>query len=139
MTKISSSLAAYECLTAQINPNAEEVWILALNAQLTLIEKQMVFRGTADSCIIHPRDIFRILILCNACTFILAHNHPSKQHLPSRQDLDVTRNFYTLSHLLQIPLVDHLILTEMSYYSMADQGWLKKWRSKGKKTIIELG
>ena len=130
MTTISSSLSAYQCLRAEINPYAEEVWILALNSQLTLIKKDMLFRGTADFCVIHPRDIFRTLLLCNACSFVMAHNHPSNQLLPSKADLKVTKKIFLLTQMLQIPLVDHLILAEGNYYSLADHGWLTKWKTK---------
>lgn len=130
MTTVTSSLLAYQCLRTQINPYAEEVWVLALNANLDLIQKHMVFRGTADSCLIHPRDIFRTLVLCNACSFVLAHNHPSNQLTPSREDLKITKNLVILTQVLQIPLVDHLILTQSNYYSMADHGWIRKWQKK---------
>lgn len=128
MTEISSSLHAYNCLHAQINPYAEELWIIALNAQLKVIKKEMVSRGTADQCLIHPRDVFRTLILCNASSFIMAHNHPSDQALPSEQDLIITRKIHQLSVLFQIPLNDHIIMTKSRYYSMADHGHFKKWK-----------
>jgi len=128
MVEVSSSLQAFECLRAQINPYAEELWIIALNSQMEVIKTEMVFRGTADHCLIHPRDIFRTLILCNACSFIMAHNHPSEQVLPSEQDLILTRKIHSLSVMFQILLNDHLILTTSQYYSMADHGHFKKWK-----------
>jgi DNA repair protein RadC len=128
MFEVSTSLDAFECLRAQINPYAEELWLLALNPHLKLIKKEMVFRGTADHCLFHPRDIFRILIMCNASSFILAHNHPSNQPLPSEEDIHLTKNIYQISMLFQIPLNDHLIMTESQYYSLADHNYLKKWR-----------
>ncbi len=128
MIEVSSSLQAFECLRAQINPYAEEVWILVLNSQMELVKTEMVFRGTADHCLVHPRDILRILILANASSFVMAHNHPSNQVLPSDQDLIMTRKIHQLSRLLQIPMNDHLVMTPTGYYSMADHGHFKKWR-----------
>ncbi|KYG69722.1 DNA repair protein [Bdellovibrio bacteriovorus] len=125
---MSSSLQAYELLRAQINPYAEELWLIALNSQMEMVQKEMIFRGTADHCLVHPRDIFRTLILCNASSFVLAHNHPSNQALPSEQDLIITRKIYQLATMFQIPLNDHLIVTQTQYYSMADHGHFKKWR-----------
>lgn len=135
MTEVSSSLQAFECLRAQINPYAEELWLIALNSQMEAIKKEMVFRGTADHCLIHPRDIFRILILCNASSFIMAHNHPSDQVLPSEQDLVLTRKIHQLATLFQIPLNDHIIMTTSQYYSMADQGYFKKWKKSSDKYL----
>ncbi|WII70782.1 JAB domain-containing protein [Bdellovibrio sp. 22V] len=137
MNEVSSSLLAYECLRAQINPFAEEIWILALNSQMEVIKKDLIFRGTADHCLIHPRDIFRSLILCNACSFIMAHNHPSNHTEPSEQDLIITRKIYQASLLLQIPLHDHIVMTPTQYYSMADHGHFKKWRKNFKSLFIE--
>lgn len=125
---LSTSLDAYECLRAQINPYAEELWIFALNAHLELIKMEMLFRGTADFCVIHPRDIFRFLILHNATSFIMAHNHPSNHCQPSDEDIILTRKIHQIGLLFQIPLNDHIIATADSYYSMADHGHFKRWR-----------
>nr|BFD58082.1 hypothetical protein CKG001_01890 [Bdellovibrio sp. CKG001]BFD61509.1 hypothetical protein BdHM001_01900 [Bdellovibrio sp. HM001] len=128
MKEVATSLQAYESLRPHINPYAEELWLLALDSQMNLIRKEMVFRGTADYCLIHPRDIFRILIASNASSFILAHNHPSNSALPSEQDLVLTRKIHQLSLLFEIPLNDHLVLCTSSYFSMADHGYFKKWK-----------
>lgn len=130
MNDLSSSLQAYQAFKSHLNIYAEEVWVLALDAQLNLIKKSMIFRGTADSCLIHPRDIMRELILCNACSFILGHNHPSNQTLPSESDLRFTKCIYDVGHLMQIPLLDHIIFTQNAYYSMADYGHFKKWKKR---------
>lgn len=136
MNEISSSLQAFECLRAQINPFAEELWILILNSQMKLVKKEMIFRGTADHCLIHPRDIFRSLILANASSFIMAHNHPSESVLPSEQDIILTRKIHQASELFQIPLNDHLVVTATQYCSMADQGFFKKWSKKTKSNLL---
>lgn len=128
--EMSTSLQAYECLNAQYNPDSEEVWILALNSQMRLIRKEMLFRGTVDHCLLHPRDIFRFLVRNNASSFIMAHNHPSDDCLPSEQDLAMTRKIYRLSQAIQIPMNDHIILSSDAYFSMADHGYFLKWRRK---------
>lgn len=136
MIEISSSLQAYECLRAQINPYAEELWLLALNSQLELIKKEMIFRGTADHCLIHPRDIFRTLILCNASSFIMAHNHPSLHPTPSEQDLLMTRKIFQAASIFRVALNDHIIMTPENYFSMADNGYFKKWRKVRSSTFL---
>lgn len=130
MQEVSTSLQVYECLRAQLNPYCEEVWILALNAHMGLIKKEMLFRGTVDHCLLHPRDVFRVLVLCNASSFVLAHNHPSNSALPSEQDLILTRKIHQAATIFQIPLNDHIVMTVDGYFSMADQGFFKKWRKK---------
>lgn len=129
MTKeANSSLQAFELLQQHFNPFAEEIWVLALNSHLQVLGLEMIFRGTADQCLIHPRDIFRFLILRNASSFILAHNHPSTEVLPSDADLILTRKVHNCSLLFQIPLEDHIIFSRDAYFSMADQGHFKSWK-----------
>jgi|GEM_PF-2314625 DNA repair proteins len=128
MSELSSSVATFESLKDHYNPFAEEVWVIALNAQLGVIGKQMIFRGTVDYCLIHPRDIFRFLIQSNASSFIMAHNHPSRDVLPSDADLIITRKFFKLSYLMEIPLLDHIVFSDEKYFSMADHGYMRKWK-----------
>jgi DNA repair protein RadC len=71
-----------------------------------------------------------MLVLANASSFIMAHNHPSDLCLPSEQDLILTRKIHQLGQMIQIPLNDHLILTSNSYFSMADHGYFLRWRKK---------
>jgi DNA repair protein RadC len=128
MNELNSSLATFENLKHHYNPFAEEVWVLALNAQLKIMQKEMIFRGTVDHCLIHPRDIFRFLIQANASSFIMAHNHPSEDVLPSDSDLIITRKFFRMAQLFEMPLLDHVIFTNEKYFSMADHGFMKKWK-----------
>lgn len=115
---INSSSKAYSLLKKHINPNQEEVWLLSLNSELKLIELDMLFRGTAQFCPFHMRDLVRTLCLRNACSFILAHNHPSGNFLPSRQDLLVTRKIKKIAGLIEIQYHDHLVITHEGFSSL---------------------
>jgi DNA repair protein RadC len=125
MTEIQSSRAAYQILCDDFNADVEEVWVLALNTQLVLVGKEMIFRGTVDSCPFYPRDIFRFLIQKNATAFILAHNHPSNNLKPSQEDITATRRIQKLGEMLEICLLDHLVLGKENYFSLADAGLVK--------------
>lgn len=125
MIEINSSSLAFQVLRTKFNTFSEEVWILSLDTHLRLISIDMIFRGTANSCLIHPRDIFRILILNNACSFVLAHNHPSKSIIPSEEDLIITRKLRQISKLFEITMNDHIIFTDQKYFSMMDSGLFK--------------
>ncbi len=138
MVEIHSSIQAFHLIKDHFNPVAEEVWALALNSQLKLIEKEMIFKGTVNACPLHPRDIFRFLILKNATAFIIVHNHPSNDCQPSEQDIKETKRLQKIGHLLEISLIDHLIIGENKYFSLADFGFIKTkftariFRSNGK-------
>jgi DNA repair protein RadC len=134
--EITSSLQAFNILQNHFNPFAEEVWAIALNPQLQVLGTAMIFRGTADQCQIHPRDIFRFLIEKNASSFILAHNHPSHEVQPSDRDITLTRKIQQSGVLMQIPLQDHVIFSEEKYFSMADHGFFSKGRRLNKFAIL---
>lgn len=125
MTEINSSSEAFNVLKSKFNPFSEEVWILSLDTHLCLLSSDMIFRGTVNSCLVHPRDIFRTLILNNACSFILAHNHPSRSVVPSEEDLIVTRKIRQISKIFEIKMNDHIIFTDQNYFSLADSGIFK--------------
>ncbi len=130
--EITSSMQAFNILQNNFNPFAEEVWAIALNPQLQVLGTAMIFRGTADQCQIHPRDIFRFLINKNASSFILAHNHPSQEIHPSERDITLTRKIQKSGVLMQIPLQDHIIFSDEKYFSMADHGFFSKWKRLNK-------
>ncbi len=126
--KISSSQLAYNILRKHMIQDVEELWCLALGPGLKLISVQMIFRGTVDACTAHPRDIFRFACMANASQLIIAHNHPSGDRTPSRQDLEFTQRVITVGWHIEIPIIDHLILTKSNYLSLADSGELTFFR-----------
>ena len=114
---------AVKALRGLAQAEVEEFWALALGPKKTLLRARMIFRGTIDSCLVHPRDIFRFACVENASSLIVAHNHPSGDTLPSEQDIYFTRQLLRASRVVEIPLLDHLILTERGYASFAREGW----------------
>lgn len=105
--------------------DVEEFWCIALNACNHPLATECLFKGTVDSCLFHPRDLFRLACLNNAVALIVAHNHPSGNHEPSASDNKVTRQMLRAAQIMQIPILDHLILTESSYFSYAEAGLIK--------------
>lgn len=126
--RVDSSLKAYTVLEKWMDTEVEEFWVLALNSDLKLIEKKLLFRGTVDRCLIHPRDVIRFLCAQNATSFVIAHNHPSGDSRPSIYDIEITKRLFYLSRLTEIQMNDHLILTKTNYYSFADNGKIEKLR-----------
>lgn len=125
---ISTPELAFEFFKINLtNSHSEELWIAALDSNSTVISSAMLFKGTVNYCLFHPRDIFRFVILHNSVSFLLAHNHPSNSSLPSPEDIELTRRIYCLSQLMQIPLLDHIITTKDSFYSFSRGNHFKKW------------
>ena len=119
--EIRTSQSAYQVLKKYVTNDVEEFWVMALNSTKQMIKIQMIFRGTVDFCFIHPRDVFRFAILQNASSILLAHNHPSGEVLPSKQDIIITQDLILIGKLLQIPIVDHIILCKSGYKSLFDE------------------
>ncbi len=122
--KISSSQLAYSILKKHMIQDVEELWCLALGPGLQLLTLQMIFRGTVDSCTVHPRDIFRFACTANASQLIIAHNHPSGDRNPSAHDLEFTHRLIQVGQDIEIPVIDHLILTRKNYLSLAEAGYI---------------
>ncbi len=70
------------------------------------------------------RVILQAALLTNSVAIILAHNHPSGNLKPSRQDMEITKQVKDAARLMRITVLDHLILTDAGYYSFADEGEL---------------
>jgi len=120
MSQIHNSRFAFELLKSKFNPDAEEFWLLTLNTSLTLTGSVLIAKGTLNYCSVHPRDLFRECIRANAFAFIMAHNHPSLDTQPSPEDIKLTNRFFRIAKMLEIPMLDHLIFTDKSYYSFKE-------------------
>lgn len=110
---------------SQIKPDIEEFWIAGLSPGQKILSSQCLFRGTVDSCLVHPRDVIRFVCLSNATYMIICHNHPSGDPEPSEEDIRLTNRLIKITQLIQIPLIDHIIVTQNSYTSFKENNWYK--------------
>ena len=101
----------------------EHFLVCGLDAKHGIIGVNVVSIGSLTLAIVHPREVFKPLILMNAVAWICAHNHPSGDITPSQEDRVLTSRLRQGADLLGITLLDHLILTDAHCYSFADQGW----------------
>lgn len=123
--KITSPLSAFHYFRARVNPEIEEFWIAALDSAKRITVAQCLFRGTVDHCLFHPRDVFRFACHNNAAAILVAHNHPSGNVEPSAEDQAATERLLLLALVLEIPLVDHVIISPKRYFSFLEKGRLK--------------
>ncbi len=122
---ITSAELAYHYLKERVAPDVEEFWALALGPKKTLLQSRMLFRGTVDACLVHPRDVFRFACSENASALLISHNHPSGDLYPSEQDLQITEQLINAGRILEIPILDHIILTVKGYSSFAEKRWCR--------------
>jgi DNA repair protein RadC len=74
--------------------------------------------GTLNQSLIHPREVFKVALLCNAHSLIVAHNHPSGNSTPSNQDIEITKILKKAGEALGISVIDHLIVTDDDVLSL---------------------
>jgi DNA repair protein RadC len=102
----------------------EEFKVMYLNRGQQVLGIYTHSKGGLVGAICDVRMIFQAALKANAHSIILAHNHPSGNLEPSQADRDITRKIKEAGKLLEIPVTDHLILTQCSYLSFADNGYL---------------
>ena len=99
----------------------EESWVLFLNTAGIPLAKKMITVGTIMSAPIDHRRIVKEALNCNATAIILFHNHPSGNPKPSSADIKETEKLRSACQLFDISVLDHIIVTDKSYYSFADE------------------
>ncbi len=124
--RIESSSDAYKACT-QFWPSFDHVeyfYILYLNRANQLLGVHQISKGGFTGTVIDVRVVFQVALKACACSIIAAHNHPSGNLSPSDADIQITRKIKDAGNLLEIKLLDHIIVTSESYYSLADEGAL---------------
>jgi len=121
--KILSSKDIY----AHIRPvfldlNHEEFWIMILNKANFVKGRFMISKGGMAGTVADPKIIFKIALEQNAANIVLMHNHPSGNLEPSAEDISVTKKLVAAGLMLDLHVLDHLIITNSGYYSLADEG-----------------
>jgi DNA repair protein RadC len=112
-----------EFLQAKIGGLPHEVFVcLHLDSNLHLIECQELFRGSITQTAVYPREILKEALARNASAMIVAHNHPSGNPLPSSADQELTVTLMKALQLVDIPLLDHCIVSNRGFFSFSESG-----------------
>lgn len=124
--KINCSQNAYDILHQHWSDEKlellEEFKILLLNRANRVLGIVNISTGGVTGTVADPKIIFSSALKANACSIILAHNHPSGNLKPSEADIELTTRMKQAGQLLDISVLDHIILTSDQYFSMADNG-----------------
>jgi DNA repair protein RadC len=123
LQKITGSKQVYELMRPDLyDESVEQVYLLLLNRSNGLIKKQRVSQGGTTASVVDPKVVFRFALEQGAHSLILIHNHPSGNLQPSDADKRLTQRLQKVGIELEIPLIDHLIYTDLGYFSFADEG-----------------
>ena len=95
---------------------------LYLNTKNQIEGKSTIFVGTLNSSVVHPREVFKEAVKRSSSAIIVAHNHPSGDPTPSREDIEVTKRLKKSGELMGIDLLDHIIIGNGRYVSLKERG-----------------
>jgi DNA repair protein RadC len=122
---ISKSNDAYLILKNYLSDlRTEEFWALFLNQSNKVIHIAQLTQGGINQSIVDVRVLFKTALDHFSTGIIIAHNHPSGNLKPSREDIDITQKIKEAGNFLSVQLLDHLIITQNSYFSFSDEGLL---------------
>lgn len=95
----------------------ELFYVLYLNNQKNFLAKKLLFKGTVNVSLVHPREIFKEAYLLSSSYLICIHNHPSGNASPSSNDIELTKRINEIGKMHGIILLDHIIIGDNTYYS----------------------
>lgn len=119
--KLVSSKEVYKSMKYYLNNKKQECfYCIYVNNKNQILERKMLFMGTVNKSIVHPREVFKYAHLSSASGIICVHNHPSGDVNPSIEDIELTKALIDIGKIQAIPILDHVIIGNDCYYSMAD-------------------
>ena len=110
----------------KIDQNKEHFWILGLANNNRLLFVELISLGSVNKTIVEPMEVFSLALQKQAVKIILCHNHPSGELHPSVWDEDITDRMIQVGYIVNTPVIDHLIITDLSYLSFEDIGLMEK-------------
>ncbi|MCR4749589.1 MAG: DNA repair protein RadC [Lachnospiraceae bacterium] len=102
----------------------ETVYLLLVDSKCNLIKEVTLTTGTVNSSLLSSRDMFICALKHKACGIIVIHNHPSGDPSPSKSDIEITAKLKRAGSFMDIPLIDHIIIGDRTYYSFRNQGYI---------------
>ena len=129
--KIAAFFHASVATASWFDPMKECLVVFMLNTRRNLMCWNLVTLGILDSCLFHPREIYRAAVVAGASGIVIAHNHPSGDPTPSDPDIRMTRDLAQAGRTLKIDLLDHVVIGEPAidpcrtgYRSLRELGYI---------------
>ncbi len=119
--KLISADTVYELVRNKIGTkDKEHFMLLCLDSRNRIKTSEIISIGSLNSSLSHPRDVFKSAIDHRAAAIVLVHNHPSGDVEPSREDVKLTEKMKQVSQLVEIPILDHVIVSSTKYFSFSE-------------------
>ena len=120
---IKSPEDAYNFMRGKLEHlEVEQFHVIGLNTKNAVVFEEMVSQGSINTSIVTPRETFNLLIRRHCAGAIIAHNHPSGDCTPSKEDFDLTDALVNSGKIIGIPVLDHVIVGQGKYYSFKEHG-----------------
>jgi len=121
--KITSPKELADLLMGEMNDLTQEVLkVILLNTKNVIIGTKDVFKGSLNTSVVHPREIFKQAINKNSASIIICHNHPSGDPTPSKEDVNITLRIKECGNIIGIQLIDHIIIGNNKFVSLKERG-----------------
>jgi len=123
--RITNSIDVVEMMKQDLlDLNHEEFWIVILNRANYVLRKNKISSGGISGTVADPKLIFKSALDHGGSSIVLVHNHPSGNLQPSQADITLTKTLKEAGKFLEIPVLDHIIVSDNSYFSFADEGMM---------------
>jgi DNA repair protein RadC len=120
--KITNPSDAFEILKRYGMKKQEHFFGIILDGSHTVIKLQIISIGLVNRTIVHPREVFKPVLLKSGTSIIIAHNHPSGNLEPSPEDIDITKRLKEAGDILGIAVLDHIIFSKNGFFSFKETG-----------------
>ena len=121
---IKSAEDVYNELKDYTKKEQEYFILITLDGASHIVNKRVLFIGTINQSLVHPREVFANAISDRSASIIIAHNHPSGTLKPSNADIQITDRLQKVAKIVGIELLDHVIITKDGYYSFSENALL---------------
>lgn len=123
--RITSPEDAYNLVKSfLVDVDREYFLVICLDTKNQPTAINICHMGSLNASIVHPREVLKPAILSNSASIIVAHNHPSSDPTPSREDIEVTKRLCEASKIIGIDLLDHLVVGVDRYISLKEKGYV---------------
>jgi DNA repair protein RadC len=121
--KISSPEDVYRRLFPRMREQKKEMFIeLCLDTKNQILKEEVISVGSLNANVVHPREVFKLALTESAAHIIVAHNHPSGDPTPSREDIEITKKLVETGNIMGITVLDHVIIGDGRHFSMKEAG-----------------
>jgi DNA repair protein RadC len=121
--KISSPEDVYRRLFPRMREQKKEMFIeLCLDTKNQILKEEVISVGSLNANVVHPREVFKLALTESAAHIIVAHNHPSGDPMPSREDIEITKKLVETGTIMGITVLDHVIIGDGRHFSMKEAG-----------------